>query len=86
VDCSWAGEAAKVGPPKGEEEGQMSTDYAVPSIVCDGCAELLTERIGQVPGVSGVQVDVAGKTVMVEGTAEDAAVRAAIAEAGHRVA
>jgi copper chaperone len=64
----------------------MATQYAVPSIVCEGCAELLTERIGGVQGVEGVKVDVSTKMVTVEGSAEDALVRAAIAGAGHRVA
>jgi copper chaperone CopZ len=38
-----------------------------------------------VPGVKAVQVDVAGKTVTVDGSAHDSAVRAAIADAGHHV-
>jgi copper chaperone len=63
----------------------MRIQYAVPSIVCEGCAELLSERIGGVPGVETVEVDVAGKTVTVDGDADDSAVRAAIADAGHRV-
>jgi copper chaperone CopZ len=54
--------------------------------VCDGCAELLTEKIGQVPGVDDVSVDVAGKTVTVTGAADPEAVTAAVAEAGHRTA
>jgi copper chaperone len=58
----------------------------VPSIVCGGCAELLTERIGQLPGVDDVQVDVAAKTVTVTGAVDEAAVTTAIAEAGHRTA
>jgi copper chaperone len=58
----------------------------VPSIVCGGCAELLTERIGQLPGVDDVQVDVAAKTVTVTGAVDEAAVATAIGEAGHRTA
>jgi copper chaperone len=60
--------------------------YAVPSIVCDGCAELLNERLSGVPGVDAVNVDVAAKTVTVDGDADDAGLRAAIADAGHLVA
>ena len=63
----------------------MPLQYAVPSIVCEGCAELLTERLGGVPGVEAVNVDVTGKMVTVDGDADDTAVRAAIADAGHRV-
>jgi len=58
----------------------------VPSIVCDGCAELLTERIGQVPGVSDVRVDVTAKSVTVTGDVDPGVVTAAIGEAGHRTA
>jgi copper chaperone len=58
----------------------------VPSIVCGGCAELLTERIGRLPGVAGVQVDVAAKTVTVTGAVDRETVSAAIGEAGHRTA
>lgn len=58
----------------------------VPSIVCDGCAELLTDKIGQVPGVTDVSVDVAAKTVTVTGDVDRGAVTAAIGEAGHRTA
>jgi copper chaperone CopZ len=58
----------------------------VPSIVCDGCAELLTAKIGQVPGVTDVSVDVAARTVTVSGDADRGAVTAAIGEAGHRTA
>jgi len=58
----------------------------VPSIACGGCAELLTEKIGQVPGVAGVQVDVAAKTVTVTGEVDRETVSAAITEAGHRTA
>jgi len=65
----------------------MSTLHLeVPSIVCGGCAELLTEKIGRVPGVAGVEVDVAAKTVTVTGEVDEAAVDAAIADAGHRTA
>jgi copper chaperone CopZ len=52
--------------------------------MCEGCANLLTDRIGQVPGVDEVQVDVEAKTVTVTGEVDQAAVTAAIGEAGHR--
>jgi copper chaperone CopZ len=63
----------------------MPVRLGVPTIACGGCADLLTERIGQVAGVEDVQVDIAGKTVTVIGVADKAAVCAAISEAGHRV-
>jgi copper chaperone len=58
--------------------------FDVPSIACGGCAELLTERIGQLAGVADVQVDVAAKRVMVTGDVDAASVSAAIVDAGHR--
>ncbi len=58
----------------------------VPSIVCDGCAELLTEKIGEVPGVEDVSIDVAAKTITVTGDVDPGAVTAAIGDAGHRTA
>lgn len=64
----------------------MPVHLSVPSIACGACAELLTERIGQVAGVQEVRVDVAAKTVTVTGATDEAAVHAAISEAGHRVA
>ena len=64
----------------------MSFLLSVPSIACGGCAALLTERIGQVAGVEDVQVDVTAKTVTVIGMTDEAAVCAAISEAGHRIA
>ena len=65
----------------------MSTvELEVPSIVCGGCAELLTEKIGRLAGVDDVQVDVEGKKVTVTGEVEESAVSAAIADAGHRTA
>jgi copper chaperone len=64
----------------------MTVQLEVPSIVCDGCAELLTEKIGQLAGVDDVQVDVAAKRVTVTGAVDEAAVSAAIVDAGHKPA
>jgi copper chaperone len=61
----------------------MSRTYTVPAISCDHCKHAIEAEVGAVVGVNRVDVDVAEKTVRVEGAAGDDAVRAAIAEAGY---
>ena len=60
--------------------------YSVPGISCDHCRRAIESEVGAVEGVDDVEVDVARRTVTVSGTAEDAAVRAAVDEAGYEVA
>ncbi len=63
-----------------------STSYSVDGMSCDHCVRAITEEVGQVPGIAEVRVDLAAKTVTVSGdTVDDAAVRAAIDEAGYTV-
>ena len=67
-----------------------TADYSITGMTCGHCVAYVTEEIGEVPGVTDVQVDlVAGGTstarVSAEGPVDDAAVRAAIAEAGYDV-
>lgn len=64
----------------------MTTTYSVPAISCDHCKHAIEAEVAKVGGVSTVEVDVASKTVTVDGPADDAAVRAAIDEAGYDVA
>lgn len=64
----------------------MTTTYSVPAISCDHCKHAIETEVAKVPGVARVEVDVASKTVAVDGSAADAAVRAAIDEAGYDVA
>jgi copper chaperone CopZ len=54
-------------------------------MTCQHCVNAITTEVGQVNGVSSVVVDLAAKTVTVDGGADDAAVRAAIDEAGYAV-
>jgi copper chaperone CopZ len=63
----------------------MTRTYAVPGVHCDHCVAAITGEVSRVPGVAGVAVDLAAKTVTVEGEPDDAAVRAAIDEAGYDV-
>jgi copper chaperone CopZ len=60
--------------------------YNVPGISCDNCKRAIEGELSKVPEVTQVTVDVAAKTVRVEGTASDEAVQAAIDEAGYEVA
>ena len=62
------------------------TTYSVPGISCDHCKRAIEGEVSQVEGVDRVEVDVATKTVDVAGQASEAAVRAAIDEAGYEVA
>ena len=68
----------------------MSTEtltYAVPGISCAHCRAAITEEVEQVAGVAAVDVDLDAKRVTVSGAGlDDAAVRAAIDEAGYEVA
>ena len=60
--------------------------YSVPGISCGHCKAAIEGEVSKVAGVTAVVVDVEHKTVQVEGTGEDAAIRAAIDEAGYDVA
>jgi copper chaperone len=60
--------------------------YSVPGISCDHCKAAIEGGVGRLPGVDLVEVDVAARTVRVEGEASDEAVRAAVDEAGYDVA
>jgi copper chaperone len=64
-------------------KGAMSRTYTVPGISCDHCKHAIESEVSLVAGVDRVDVDVAEKTVRVEGVAGDDAVRAAIARAGY---
>jgi copper chaperone CopZ len=60
--------------------------YDVPDISCDHCKHAIEQEVGTVAGVEAVEVDVPSKTVRVEGTAADEAVREAIGVAGYDIA
>jgi copper chaperone len=58
--------------------------YLVAGVTCDHCKAAVTEEVGQVPGVSAVDVDLESKLVRIHGADVDrAAVVAAIHEAGY---
>ena len=59
--------------------------YSVPGISCDHCKHAIESEVSTVVGVVVVDVDVDEKLVTVSG-GDDAAIRAAIDEAGYDVA
>lgn len=60
--------------------------YAVDGMTCGHCVQAITGELTKLPGVADVTVDLSGKAVTVTGEAVDeAAVRAAIGEAGYTV-
>jgi len=64
-----------------------TSTYTVTGMTCGHCVRSVTEEVSEVPGVTAVDVDLASGRVTVSGDrpADDAAVRAAVAEAGYRV-
>ena len=61
--------------------------YSVPAIHCAHCAMSIREEVSEVAGVEDVAVDLERKLVTVSGHAlDDAALRAAIEEAGYEPA
>ena len=62
--------------------------YTVVGMTCGHCVSAVTEEVSEVPGVTGVDVDLAsgGLTVTSDAPVEDSAVRAAVEEAGYQVA
>jgi copper chaperone CopZ len=61
------------------------TRYHVPAITCGHCKDAIETEVGALDGVESVVVDIDTREVAVVGTASDAAMRAAIVEAGYEV-
>ncbi|MFW3169624.1 heavy-metal-associated domain-containing protein [Geodermatophilus sp. CPCC 206100] len=67
----------------------MSTaTYTVVGMTCGHCVSAVTEEVSAIPGVTGVDVDLATGGLTVTGTdpVDGGAVRAAVEEAGYQVA
>jgi copper chaperone len=61
--------------------------YTVPGMSCAHCEQAVSSELRAVPGVDAVAVDLETKRVVVHGEAlDDAALRAAIEEAGYEAA
>ncbi|MGH3918858.1 MAG: heavy-metal-associated domain-containing protein [Pseudonocardiaceae bacterium] len=63
------------------------SEYFVTGMVCQHCVSAVTEEVGAIEGVSGVQVDLAtGRLSVTSDVAlDDAAVHAAVNEAGYEI-
>ena len=64
-----------------------SATYTVTGMTCGHCVASVTEEVSEVAGVTGVEVDLGSGAVTVTGDqpVDDAAVRAAVEEAGYQV-
>jgi copper chaperone len=64
-----------------------TTTYTVSGMTCGHCVSAVSSEIGQLDGVTDVQVDLASGAVTVtsEQPLDDAAVAASVDEAGYRV-
>lgn len=61
--------------------------YSVPGMSCGHCEQAVRHELLGVAGVEAVEVDLSSKLVSVHGESlDDAALRAAIAEAGYEAA
>jgi copper chaperone CopZ len=61
--------------------------YSVPAVSCGHCRAAITSEVEKVVGVSAVSVDLEAKRVAVTGEdIDEAAVRAALDEAGYDIA
>jgi copper chaperone CopZ len=62
-------------------------EYLVAGMTCEHCTAAVSAEVAQVAGVARVEVDLASKRVLVRGeNVDDAAVRAAVEEAGYQAA
>ncbi|SNS72419.1 copper ion binding protein [Streptosporangium subroseum] len=64
-----------------------TTTYTVKGMTCGHCVSSVTEEVTEIPGVTGVEVDLATGLVTVgsDGPIDDDAVAAAVKEAGYEV-
>ncbi|HWL45263.1 MAG TPA: heavy-metal-associated domain-containing protein [Ilumatobacter sp.] len=65
-----------------------TTNYIVVGMTCGHCVASVTEEVTEIPGVTGVDVDLASGrlTVTSDQPVDEGAVRAAVVEAGYQVA
>ncbi len=67
--------------------GMETKTYSVSGMTCAHCVGSVSAEVGQIPGVTDVQVDLAtgGLTVSSDTAIDPGAVRAAVEEAGYEV-
>jgi copper chaperone CopZ len=61
-------------------------EYLVTGMTCRHCVLSVTEEVAAVPGVESVDVELETGRLVVTGDAGDDAIRAAVDEAGYKVA
>ena len=66
----------------------IESNYTVVGMTCGHCVASVTEEVSQIPGVTGVDVDLPTGAVKVtsETPVQDADVKAAVEEAGYALA
>jgi copper chaperone len=64
----------------------MSFTFKVPSIKCDGCADIIEKEIKVHDAGANVKINVESQTVEVESTMSESSVKQAISISGHTVA
>lgn len=72
----------------GTHELMSTFTVTVAGMSCGHCASSVRDEVGQIPGVTAVDVDLASGTVIVDSDrpVEAAAIRNAVEEAGYRLA
>jgi copper chaperone len=60
--------------------------YTVSGMTCGHCVLSVREEVGEVAGVSAVDVDLASGRLVVTGDFSDDSIRGAVADAGYEVA
>jgi len=65
-----------------------TSTYAVAGMTCAHCVQAVSTEVGAIPGVTGVEVDLAAGSVTVtsDQSVDAAQVRAAVEEAGYELA
>lgn len=61
-----------------------TSNYTVTGMTCEHCVRSVTEEVGAIAGVTDLEIDLATGSLTVT-TADDAAVREAVSEAGYSV-
>ena len=64
----------------------LTSTYTVTGMTCGHCVSSVTEEVSEVAGVTDVAVDLESGRLTVTGDADEAAVRAAVEEAGYQLA
>ncbi len=71
-------------PAAQQEESAMKKTLTIEGMMCAHCAAHVEKALNALPGVTA-QVDLAGKTAVVTGSADDEALKQAVADAGYQV-